>query len=84
MEVGRWAGTPLQDRKCEHCNNEIGDEFHDVLKCDLFTDDRKDYIKQYYYRRPNIIKYNELMNTTNTVLLKILAIFVSKILKTVK
>ena len=84
VEVGRWVGTPLQERKCQYCNNDIGDEFHYVLKCDLFIDDRKQYIKQYYYRNPNVIKYNELMNTTNVVKLKKLAIFICKILKTVR
>ena len=83
VEIGRWTGKPLSDRKCEHCND-LGDEFHYILKCDLFKDDRKLLIKQYYYRRPNTVKYNELLNTTNPILLKNLAIFVSKIMKKVK
>ena len=74
----------LQERKCQCCNNDFGDEFHYVLKCDLFIDERKQYIKQYYYRNPNKIKDNELMNTTNVPKLKKLATFVCKILNTVR
>ena len=83
VEVDRWARKSFAERKCKHCN-EVGDEFHYLLKCDLFTDDRKSLIKQYYYRRPNVIKYNELLNMTDPILLKKLAIFVNKILKNVR
>ena len=75
---------PLNERKCEHCKNELGDEFHYLLKCELFSEDRRKYIKQYYYRNPNILKYNELMNTTNIPMLKKLCIFIGKILKSVR
>ncbi|MCW4343991.1 MAG: reverse transcriptase family protein [Candidatus Thiodiazotropha endolucinida] len=84
VEVGRWTGTPLQERKCEHCNADIGDEFHYVLRCDFFQNDRKKYVNKYFYRRTNIFKYNELMNTTNDMMLKKLALFICKILKTIK
>ena len=83
VEVDRWARKSFSERKCKHCN-EVGDEFHYLLKCDLFTDDRKSLIKQYYYRRPNVIKYNELLNMTDPILLKKLAVFVNKILKNVR
>ena len=66
-----------------HCND-LGDKFHYILKCDLFKDDWKLHIKQYHYRRPNTVKYNELLNTTNLILNKNSAIFVSKIMKKVK
>ena len=60
VEIGIWTGKPLSDRKCEHCND-LGDEFHYILKCDLFKDDRKLLIKQYYYRRPNTVHVHNLI-----------------------
>ena len=84
VEVGSWAGSKVNERTCQYCNGELGDEFHYVLNCKLFTNDRKKYINRYYYRRPNVMKYNELMNTTNATNLKNLTYFVSKIMKTVQ
>ena len=69
VEVDRWARKSFEERICKHCN-EVGDEFHYLSKCDLFNDDRKSLIKQYNYRRPNVIKYNELLNMTDPILLK--------------
>ena len=79
-----WISIPLNERKCEHCENDLGDEFHFLLKCELLSEDIRKYIKQYYYRNPNILKYNELMNTTNILMLKKLYIFIGKILKSVR
>ena len=84
VETGRWFGIPLQERKCQYCNNDIGDEFHYILNCNSFLEERKTYIKRYYFTRPNIIKYNELMNTTNIDMLKKLAKFICIIMKTVR
>ena len=69
VEVGRWISMPLNERKCQHCND-LGDEFHYLLKCELFSDDRRKYIKPYYYKNPNILKYNEIMNTSDITTLK--------------
>ena len=84
VELGRWVGTALPERTCQYCNNELGDGFHYVLNCNFFTNDRKEFMNRYYYQRPNIIKYSELMNTANKTKLKKLAIFVSKILKIIR
>ena len=60
---------PLNERKCTHCND-LGDEFHYLFKCDLFSEERREYIKPYYYKHPNILKYNEIMNTSEITTLK--------------
>lgn len=72
-EIGRWAGIALNNRKCTLCReNEIGDEFHYLLCCKFFLEQRKINIKQYYSKYPNIIKFYELLNTDNkTVLFKL-------------
>ena len=33
IETGRWANTPGQDSICTLCNENIGAEFHILLRC---------------------------------------------------
>ena len=40
VEIGRWNNTPFGERKCPLCNlNDIGDDFHYLLKCSFFETD---------------------------------------------
>ena len=56
IEVGRWQNLPIDDRKCTLCNlHDVGDDFHYLLKCTFFENERKHFLKPYYYTRPNII-----------------------------
>ena len=51
-------------RYCTLCNsNDIEDEFHFVIICSCYMNIRKHLIKSYYYKRPNIVKFIELMKT---------------------
>ena len=36
VEMGRWNSTPLNERLCHFCQDEVGDEFHTSLKCKFF------------------------------------------------
>ena len=82
VETGRWDGTDVSDRKCPLCSiNDIGDEYHYLFKCPHFTSERSKYIKPYYYRRPNMLKFGELFRSTNVSLLTKLGKFVEIILK---
>ena len=83
VEVGRWRSTPLQERLCTYCTDDIGDEFHFVLVCKHFQEYRSKYIHSYYYRHPNILKFEQLMNTTKPKKLKKLCMFIDIIMKTV-
>ncbi len=68
VERGRWAKPQIQytDRRCTLCDSgDIEDEYHIILLCDYFSDIRTKYIKQYYYRRPSMQKFIDLMNTSN-------------------
>ena len=48
------------------CNqHDIQDEYHVALICEYFKNIREKYIKPYYYNRPSMIKFIELMNTPN-------------------
>ena len=81
IETGRWEGIPYTERKCNLCeSNDIGDEFHFLLICPTFATERKSLLKPYYFRRPNIIKYKELLNTRNKKVLLNLAKFVKSIM----
>ena len=85
VEVGRWTGVPLNDRKCELCeDNEIGDEFHYLLSCQYFKNDRKHFLKQYYYTNANIIKFSQLLNTGNKSQLVKLCKFLDIVMKTIR
>ena len=55
IEVGRWARTPLDQRKCRACNK-LEDEFHFLLEGRLYNEIRKKCIKKYYMGRPNMTK----------------------------
>jgi hypothetical protein len=48
IEIGRWNYTNRNNRICTHCNkNELGDEFHYILDCPFFEQDRNIYIPIY-------------------------------------
>ena len=80
IEVGRWVRpnrTPLDQRKCR-AGNKVEDEFHFLLECDLYSQNRNKYIKKYCWSRPNLIKLKELVQTNNERELLNLALFTEK------
>jgi hypothetical protein len=83
IETGRWQNIPANQRKCIHCND-IGDEFHFILKCQRFNDDRKKYIEPYFYKRPNMMKFICLFQSENIANLKKLSLFCNQIMKSFK
>ena len=45
IEKGRWLKIPINDRICKFCNSdELGDEFHFVMKCSTFSIKRACFI----------------------------------------
>lgn len=76
VELGRWRSVPYNERRCAFCNHDIGDEYHMLLTCSRFENERHKYIKRYYYLHPNIIKFEQLMNCTNRKTLFNLCFFV--------
>ena len=65
MELGRWKGVPYNERLCTFCNNDVGDEYHMMLVCSYFKEDRVKYVRPYYYRNPNTLKFQQLMTSNN-------------------
>ena len=84
IETGRWNNTPLSERTCQFCQNEVGDEFHVILKCNFFKEERLRLIKPYYRNHPNALKMYELMNHPNKTVMKNLTAFIEIIMKSIK
>jgi hypothetical protein len=77
IETGRHNNIDRAERYCIICNsNDIEDEYHFIIKCPFFDALRKEYIKPFYYRRPSVAKFIELMRTKNKTEIKNLARFV--------
>jgi hypothetical protein len=62
IECGRWKHLERENRKCNLCNSDIGDEFHYILMCPFFENERKTYIKKHLYRRPDILCFKKIMS----------------------
>lgn len=77
VETGRWENIPHEERKCHLCTqNDIGDEYHYLLCCNYFNKERKSILKPYFYQRPNMIKFKDLLNSDDTETLKKLSSFI--------
>ena len=49
IETGRWNNTDIGERQCTVCNqNDFGDEFHNILKCPYFCNQRMNLTKTYH------------------------------------
>lgn len=72
IESGRYdKKCPINERKCIYCNsNDVEDECHFVLVCDFYTELRKLYIKQFFYVRPSMAKFIDLLNSDSIFMLK--------------
>ena len=63
IETGRWNNIHVEARKCKLCNlNDTGDEMHYLLICPYFHCQRKLNLKPYYYTKPNVLKFKQIMN----------------------
>ena len=74
--LGRIRNNDPEDRTCQLCEkNEIGDEFHYLLDCPHFHEQRLRFLGHYYSHHPNIIKFNKIMCQTSMGKIKKLASF---------
>ena len=84
VEIGRWKKIDFDRRLCMLCKTDVGDEFHYILNCKYFRSFRKLYIKPYYHKHPNTLKFSQLMNSKNKVELKKLTKFIKIITQIIK
>ena len=83
-ETLRWVNVEQQDRKCLLCNtDDVGDEMHYLLLCPAFSEERRKHLKRYYFTRPNMLKFKQLLNSQNVKELRNLCAFIDILLKSV-
>ena len=83
IEAGRWArpnSIPLDERKCRTCNA-IEDEYHFVIECSLFKEIRSKFIHKYYWKRPSMFKFVDLINSSNQKTIRNLSSFIFQAFK---
>ena len=77
VEVGRWVrqnSVPIHERKGIFCNI-LEDEYHFVIQCAAYLELRKKYISEYFWKRPNMFKFVELINSSKINYIQKLCIF---------
>lgn len=83
IESGRWVRPnriPIDDRKCSLCQV-LEDEYHFVIECPLYEELRRKYISKYFWKRPSMYKFVELINSQNASCLRKLCIFIYQAFK---
>ena len=64
IELGRYNNIERSERICTLCDTkEIEDKYHFILQCPRYSNLRNAHIKQYYHRRPNVLKLVQLLST---------------------
>lgn len=82
IESGRHRNIERNDRKCILCkSNDLEDEYHFTLVCQVFDDLRKEYLKPYYYVKPSMYKFINLLNSSNHKTLYKLSLYIIKAFK---
>ena len=79
IEIGRWINLDREERMCNLCESDIGDEFHYVMQCPFLNFERSLYLPEYLVSYPNIFKFHLLFSTKDTDVLKKLCLFIKKV-----
>ena len=65
IETGRWYSIDRENRKCLKCNSRsIGDELHYIMQCHFIAENRTQLINRYLTQRPNILKFKQIVCTS--------------------
>ena len=83
IETSRWVkpvSKPLDERDCSVCGV-LEDEYHFVIECSMYIELRKKYIPVYYWKRPSMHKFVNLINSTKANHLRKLGTFVYQVFK---
>ena len=81
LPISNRRFDPLDQRNSYPlCHIDIGDEYHYILSCPAFENERKLYISPYFYERPNVIKFEKLFSLKSKIKLRKLSKFIQYIL----
>lgn len=78
IHTGRYGQNriPQNERYCLCCNTrDLEDEYHFILVCPCYIHLRSIFIKKYYFVRPNMVKFIELLQSSNRNILLKLALY---------
>ena len=79
--AGRYNNIDFDNWLCNLCNREeIGDEFHYIMICPFFNEERKKHLNSSYWRIPNRSKFGYLFTSIDIKVLQNLAKFVKVII----
>jgi hypothetical protein len=79
IEQGRHRNIPRNERLCKLClQRTIEDEFHFILECPVYNNIRRQYIPHWYRTRPNMIKFIDLLSSSDVQILYRLAKYLIK------
>ena len=84
VETGRFYNVPYKNRICQECFKDIGDEFHYLLKCPVFNQERKRFLSKEHIKHPNMLTYKDIITSTDEKYLIKLSIFVKHIMRVIK
>jgi hypothetical protein len=82
VQMGRYNNVPRNERICEKCDmGVLGDEYHYLLICPQFAEQRKRYIPTKYFSIATKIKFGHLLSTKSRNILLRLTNFIRAINK---
>ena len=75
-----YLNIPCENRICTFCNqNEIGDEYHYVMRCHYFKNSREKYIENVFWINPSYNNFSKLFQSKDVGVLRNLAKFIKNI-----
>ena len=82
VEIGCHRDIPGEQRKCNWCENEMGDEFHFIMNCSNFKTSRNQLIKIIRFGH-QLLHIDKLMNSQSILEFKKLCIYISIVQKSI-
>lgn len=77
--MARPVSVPFEESMYHVCQRLDG-EYHSILVCQLYNDLRKQLIARFYWVRPNMYAFVELLNTNNEQWVRNLGTYITKLL----
>ena len=75
----QYEDIPRENRICNLCDAEVGDEFHVLFNCNFFRNEIRKFLYESFISRPNCHKYKRLMCSNDQVELVNLCKFIKVI-----